>query len=98
MKLGSWLLEKLNPAQRYIAMEQPEASSREPERSYIFYFENLEIVNRAVNMVVDDAAEINYSITTEKVECQETQNDFSITTTKTAFLSSTRFPTTNPDE
>jgi len=67
MKLGSWLLEKLNPAQRYIALEQPEASSREPERSYIFYFENLEIVNRAVNMVVDDAAEINYSITTEKV-------------------------------
>jgi HK97 family phage portal protein len=67
MKLGSWLLEKLNPAQRYIAMEYPEASSREPERSYIYYYENLEIVNRAVNMIVDDAAEINYSIGNEKV-------------------------------
>ena len=67
MKLGSWLIEKLNPAQRYIALEQPEASSREPERSYIYYYENLEIVNRAVNMIVDDAAEINFSIGTEKV-------------------------------
>lgn len=67
MKLGSWLVEKLNPAQRYIAMEYPEASSREPERSYIYYYENLEIVNRAVNMLVDDAAEINFSVTPEKV-------------------------------
>jgi HK97 family phage portal protein len=67
MKLGSWLVEKLNPAQRYIAIEEPEASSREPERSYIYYYENLEIVNRAVNMIVDDAAEINFSIVPEKV-------------------------------
>jgi len=48
-------------------MEQPEASSREPERSYVLFYESLEIVNRAVNMIVDDAAEINYSIGTEKV-------------------------------
>jgi HK97 family phage portal protein len=48
-------------------MEHPEASSREPEKSYIYYYENLEIVNRAVNMVVDDAAEINFAIGTEKV-------------------------------
>lgn len=67
MKLGSWLVEKLNPAQRWIALEQPESSSREPDRSYIFYYENLEIVNRAVNMVVDDASEINYTVTPEKV-------------------------------
>lgn len=67
MKLGSWLVEKLNPAQRYIALEYPEASSKEPERSYIYYYENLEIVNRAVNMIVDDAAEINFAISTEKV-------------------------------
>ena len=67
MKLGSWLLEKLNPAQRHIAMEYPESSSRVPERSYIYYYENLEIVNRSVNMIVDDSAEINYAIGTEKV-------------------------------
>lgn len=67
MKLGSWLVEKLNPAQRYIALEYPEAGSKEPDRSYIYYYENLEIVNRAVNMLVDDTAEINFSITPEKV-------------------------------
>jgi len=67
MKLGSWLVEKLNPAQRWIASENSESPTLEPERTYIYYFENIEIVNRAVNMVVDDAAEINYSIGTEKV-------------------------------
>lgn len=67
MKLGSWLVEKLNPAQRWIAQENPESSTTEPERTYIFYYEALEIVNRAVNMVVDDAAEINYAIGTEKI-------------------------------
>jgi len=67
MKLGSWLVEKLNPAQRWIASEESESPAREPDRTYIYYFENIEIVNRAVNMIVDDAAEINYSIGTEKV-------------------------------
>lgn len=67
MKLGSWLVEKLNPAQRWIAQETSESPSLEPERTYIYYFEALEIVNRAVNMLVDDAAEINYHIGTEKV-------------------------------
>jgi HK97 family phage portal protein len=67
MKLGNWIYEKLNPAQRWIASAQAEAISKEPERSYVYYFENLEIVNRAVNMIVDDSAEINFSIGTEKV-------------------------------
>jgi HK97 family phage portal protein len=67
MKLGNWIYEKLNPAQRWIAAAQSEAISKEPERSYVYYFENLEIVNRAVNMIVDDSAEINFSIGTEKV-------------------------------
>lgn len=67
MKLGSWIVEKLNPAQRWIAQDYGDIPSVEPERSYIFYYETLEIVNRAVNMVIDDAAEINYSIGTEKV-------------------------------
>jgi HK97 family phage portal protein len=67
MKLGNWIYEKLNPAQRWIASAYPDAISKEPERSYVYYFENLEIVNRAVNMIVDDSAEINFSIGTEKV-------------------------------
>ena len=67
MKLGSWLVEKLNPAQRWIAQDRSENPSVEPDRTYIYYYENLEVVNRAVNMLVDDAAEINYHIGTEKV-------------------------------
>lgn len=67
MKLGSWLVEKLNPAQRWIAQENGDSISTEPERSYIFYYEALEIVNRGVNMVIDDAAEINYYLGTEKI-------------------------------
>lgn len=48
--------EKLNPAQQYQGMAIE--SSREPTQSYEFYYENIEIVNRGVNMIVDDVAEI----------------------------------------
>jgi HK97 family phage portal protein len=67
MKLGSWLVEKLNPAQRVIAQREGEVPSREPEISYISYYESLEVVNRAVNMIVDDAAEVNFRLGNEKV-------------------------------
>ena len=48
--------EKLNPAQPI--MGGSSESTREPTTSYERQYEELEIVNRAVNMVVDDAAEI----------------------------------------
>ena len=48
--------EKLNPAQQYQGMTVE--SSREPTQSYEYYYENIEIVNRGVNMIVDDVAEI----------------------------------------
>ena len=48
--------EKLNPAQQYQGMAVE--SSREPTQSYEYYYENIEIVNRGVNMIVDDVAEI----------------------------------------
>ena len=48
--------EKLNPAQRYIGNEKE--SSREPIFSFEQYYERLEIVNRGVNMLVDDVAAI----------------------------------------
>ena len=48
--------EKLNPAQRYIGNEKE--SSREPIFSFEQYYEHLEIVNRGVNMLVDDVAAI----------------------------------------
>ena len=48
--------EKLNPAQQYYGNETQ--SSREPIWSYERAYEELEVVNRAVNMIVDDSAEI----------------------------------------
>ena len=49
--------EKLNPAQ-YLDGGKVE-SSREPSFSYERAYEELEIVNRGVNMIVDDVAEIH---------------------------------------
>ncbi len=46
---------KLNPVQQYL---QEMTSSREDHQSYERYYEELEIVNRGVNMIVDDVAEI----------------------------------------
>ena len=48
--------EKLNPAQQYY--DNKIEPSREPHFSYERAYEELEIVNRGVNMIVDDAAEI----------------------------------------
>jgi len=50
------LEEKLNPAQPYY--DHKIESSREPHFSYERAYEELEIVNRGVNMIVDDSAEI----------------------------------------
>lgn len=48
--------EKLNPAQLHIGPDI--SSSREPSFSYEKAYEELEVVNRGVNMIVDDVAEI----------------------------------------
>lgn len=50
------LEEKLNPAQPYY--DHKIEPSREPIFNYERAYEEIEIVNRAVNMIVDDAAEI----------------------------------------
>ena len=62
MGLGDWLVEKLNPGQRWISYMEPQSPSTEPETTYINFYDSLEIVNRAVNMIVDDASEINYKL------------------------------------
>jgi len=49
------LVEKLNPVQQYFT---DVSSSREDHVSYERFYEELEIVNRGVNMIVDDVAEI----------------------------------------
>ena len=48
--------EKLNPAQPYY--DHKIVSSREDTFSYEQAYEDLEIVNRGVNLIVDDTAEI----------------------------------------
>jgi len=52
--------EKLNPAQPYY--DHKIESSREKVANYERAYEDLEIVNRGVNMVVDDCAEINVKV------------------------------------
>ena len=52
--------EKLNPAQEDIVMIEGhgEITSKEIVSNYTSYYEYLEVVNRGVNMIVDDTAEI----------------------------------------
>lgn len=52
--------EKLNPAQPYY--DHKIESSREKVANYERAYEDLEIVNRGVNMIVDDCAEINVKV------------------------------------
>jgi len=56
-----WKQEKLNPAQEEIVVSLEGSgpiASREIVHNYKSYYEYLEVVNRAVNMIVDDTAEI----------------------------------------
>ena len=53
------VVEKLNPVQTYL---QEINSSREDHSNYERYYEELEIVNRGVNMIVDDVAEIPHRV------------------------------------
>jgi len=52
--------EKLNPAQPYF--EQTVQSTREQYESYERAYEDLEVVNRGVNLIVDDCSEIDVAV------------------------------------
>lgn len=55
--------EKLNPSQPYIAQtEGMTIASREFPVNYTSYYETIEVVNRGINMIVDDAADIPCTI------------------------------------
>lgn len=57
--------EKLNPAQEEIVYSLEGAGpigSREIPRHYTTYYETLEVVNRGVNMITDDAAEVPFRV------------------------------------
>jgi HK97 family phage portal protein len=59
--------EKLNPAQYVISRDQGlTVDSTENIHNYKNAYEQLEIVNRAVNMIVDDVAEIPYAVGEKK--------------------------------
>ena len=61
--LGIEREEKLNPSQYSIARDEGlSVDSREIKSNYRSAYEALEVVNRAVNMIVDDVAEIPFSI------------------------------------
>ena len=51
--------EKLNPSQTWIARDEGTfKNTTENFRTYAAAYEQLEVVNRAVNMIVDDVSEI----------------------------------------
>ena len=55
--------EKLNPAQSFIALEEGlTLDTRETKDNYRSAYEELEVVNRAVNMIVDDVSDINFKV------------------------------------
>ena len=55
--------EKLNPSQYVISRNEGlTVDSREVITNYRNAYEQLEIVNRAVNMIVDDVSEIPFSV------------------------------------
>ena len=61
--LGRSTEEKLNPAQSFISMgEGLTVDTREKKDNYRSAYEELEVVNRAVNMIVDDVADIPFEI------------------------------------
>jgi len=61
--LGRGTEEKLNPSQYVISRnEGMTIDSREVVTNYRNAYEQLEIVNRAVNMIVDDVSEIPFAV------------------------------------
>ena len=55
--------EKLNPAQTFIGLEEGlSIDTREKKDNYRSAYEELEVVNRAVNMIVDDSADIPFDV------------------------------------
>lgn len=60
------VVEKLNPGQRYVAQQEGPTADPAPN-SYWTYYEQLGVVNRGVNMVVDAASQIDIIVDTDKM-------------------------------
>ena len=89
--LGIQREDKLNPSQYVISRnEGMTVDSREPTISYRNAYEQLEIVNRAVNMIVDDVAEIPYTILPIELSVRKTFSSAK------CFSSSFKYSTSSP--
>ena len=61
--LGIQREEKLNPAQSFISLDEGMTlDTREIKDNYRSAYESLEVVNRAVNMIVDDVSDIPFEV------------------------------------
>lgn len=63
MGLGNWIKQKLNPAQGMIAREVPSTStSNKKHLTTTQAFEDVEVVNRCVNLLIDSSSQVRYDI------------------------------------
>jgi HK97 family phage portal protein len=67
MGLMNYIREKLNPAQQQISWDEGSNLSTTTPASYRTAFNNLEAVNRGVNMIVGACASLDYDIDDKKV-------------------------------
>lgn len=66
MGIIEWTVNKLNPVQPFLSSNgKQEVSSTTAVYSHQQCFERLEVVNRAINMIVDDVAAIKYKVGTQ---------------------------------
>ena len=74
--LGRDKQEKENPAQYVISRDEGMTiDSRENIITYRNAYESLEVVNRAVNMIVDDSAEVPFDVGEKIVGVQPIKKD-----------------------
>lgn len=60
--MGSWVREKLNPAQETISREEGNSIGTDSPSSFLLAFQKLETVNRGTNMIVSACASLDFDI------------------------------------
>lgn len=60
--MGSWVREKLNPAQETISREEGNSLGTDSPSSFLLAFQKLETVNRGTNMIVSACASLDFDI------------------------------------
>jgi hypothetical protein len=63
MGIRDWILEKLNPAQPYINMEQGDSVSTVPGyTTYTKAYNDIEVVRRGADMIINGASSFDVSV------------------------------------